>query len=356
MILSAILVVGASVTLAVTDSAPVENLSRVTRDSNPDPAPVYKGDTSSNTVDISSPVSSSLQQTSHPKPVYKPPRPTTTPPPNHKLIVGNWIAQWDTKYKAWFYYNINTEKSTWVKPEELNHIAFKDPDNKYSDLQNSIETSAYSNGRRYGRPYKRPYSANANRRTIVESGTDEFFGLDTTTFKKEGFAAGFMNKLSKFYEDTGKDYVSDLYSDAMSDYFGGLVQLVGWFLMGSSTLIFHEIMKGVNNGKRSFGDSPAIEYFTGRTFEEADGTQKYSLPFMEDILGLKMSIPIDESLSGCYKDRESCVNKDFPAEVDHLLGNMIAVKDFFWSWLELSEKIGTVINGDNDFDDDYDET
>ena len=59
----------------------------------------------------------------------------------------------------------------------------------------------------------------------MESGTDEFFGLDTTTFKKEGFAAGFMNKLSKFYEDTGKDYVSDLYSDAMSDYFGGLVQV-----------------------------------------------------------------------------------------------------------------------------------
>lgn len=43
-------------------------------------------------------------------------------------------------------------------------------------------------------------------------------------------------------------------------------------------------------------------------------------------------------------------------QVDHLLGNMIAVKDFFWSWLELSEKIGTVINADNDFDDDYEET
>ena len=54
--------------------------------------------------------------------------------------------------------------------------------------------------------------------------------------------------------------------------------------MGSGTLIFHEIMKGVNNGKRSFGDNPVMEYFTGRAIEEADGTQKLSLPFMEDIL------------------------------------------------------------------------
>ena len=23
-------------------------------------------------------------------------------------ISGNWIAQWDTQYKAWFYYNIKT--------------------------------------------------------------------------------------------------------------------------------------------------------------------------------------------------------------------------------------------------------
>ena len=24
------------------------------------------------------------------------------------LLQGNWIAQWDTQYKAWFYYNIKT--------------------------------------------------------------------------------------------------------------------------------------------------------------------------------------------------------------------------------------------------------
>ena len=25
-----------------------------------------------------------------------------------KILVGNWVAQWDEKYKTWFYYNINT--------------------------------------------------------------------------------------------------------------------------------------------------------------------------------------------------------------------------------------------------------
>merc|ERR1719458_2253158 len=46
-------------------------------------------------------------------------------PESHKLIIGNWIAQWDTQYKAWFYYNIKTATSTWIKPPELAHVAFK---------------------------------------------------------------------------------------------------------------------------------------------------------------------------------------------------------------------------------------
>jgi len=322
-------------------------LSRVVRESRP--APVYNGESSPKTVDISSPLSGSMQHASHanPNPVYPPPRPSTTIPPNHKLIVGNWIAQWDTKYEAWFYYNINTEKSTWVKPKELSHVSFKDPDMKHTGaMRNSIESRAYDHGRRYGRPYKRPYSANSNRRTLVESGQDEYFGLNTTVFKNDGFFAGFMNKLGDFYEDTGKDYISDLYSDALEDYFGGTVQLVGWFLMGSFAVVWNEMMVGIK-GKRSFGEKNSLtEFFTGRAIEDEHGNKSYSLPFMEDLLGLKMRIPIDESLQGCYKNRESCVNKDFPAEVDHLLGNMVAVKDFFWKWLELSEKIGTLIDHD----------
>ena len=26
----------------------------------------------------------------------------------HKLMVGDWIAQYDTTYSAWFFYNIKT--------------------------------------------------------------------------------------------------------------------------------------------------------------------------------------------------------------------------------------------------------
>ena len=32
-------------------------------------------------------------------------------PPTHKLMVGDWIAQWDASYNAWFFYNIKTGKS-----------------------------------------------------------------------------------------------------------------------------------------------------------------------------------------------------------------------------------------------------
>jgi len=343
MFVSAILVLGVAAVVAA-ETVP---LSRVVRDSQP--APVYTGQQSRpKTVDISSPLPSGLQLTSNPdpNPVYPPNPTTTTTPPHHKLIVGNWIAQWDTKYKAWFYYNINTEKSTWVKPKELRHVSFKDPDmKKTGPMRNSIETSAHGHGRPYGRPFKRPYSANGNRRTIVETGTDEYYGLDTSVFKNEGVFAGIMNQLTSFYEDTGKDYISDLYSDALEDYFGGTVQLVGWFLMGSFAMVWNEMMIGIK-GKRGFAGNPLTEFFTGRAIEDENGNMSYTLPFMEDLLGLEMRIPIDESLAGCYKERESCVNKDFPAEVDHLLENIVLVKNFFWKWLELSEKIGVLVDSD----------
>ena len=64
----------------------------------------------------------------------------------HRLMVGDWIAEWDFTYGAWFYYNTKTgglfivqlnttfhlasefpEKSTWEQPPEMAHIKFKDP-------------------------------------------------------------------------------------------------------------------------------------------------------------------------------------------------------------------------------------
>ena len=62
-----------------------------------------------------------------------------------RLIVGDWVAQWDDTYGTWFYYNSRTggvagtwldfflfltdnlEKSTWEQPREMAHIVFRDP-------------------------------------------------------------------------------------------------------------------------------------------------------------------------------------------------------------------------------------
>ena len=29
-------------------------------------------------------------------------------PGTYKIMVGNWVAQWDTLYRSWFYYNTKT--------------------------------------------------------------------------------------------------------------------------------------------------------------------------------------------------------------------------------------------------------
>ena len=42
-----------------------------------------------------------------------------------RISIGDWIAQWDTEYEDWFYYNVITQQSTWIKPRELGHITFK---------------------------------------------------------------------------------------------------------------------------------------------------------------------------------------------------------------------------------------
>ena len=42
-------------------------------------------------------------------------------PPTHKLMVGDWIAQWDASYNAWFFYNIKTGNYS-VKSGLPNHL------------------------------------------------------------------------------------------------------------------------------------------------------------------------------------------------------------------------------------------
>ncbi|XP_023330384.1 uncharacterized protein LOC111702835 [Eurytemora carolleeae] len=53
--------------------------------------------------------------------------PASADPSNTYLQVGNWIAQWDAQYSAWYYYNTETRISTWDKPDDLKGLDFKDP-------------------------------------------------------------------------------------------------------------------------------------------------------------------------------------------------------------------------------------
>ena len=48
-------------------------------------------------------------------------------PGTFKIMVGNWVAQWDSLYKSWFYYNAKTDYSTWDKPKELMHVSLNPP-------------------------------------------------------------------------------------------------------------------------------------------------------------------------------------------------------------------------------------
>ena len=83
------------------------------------------------------------------------------------------------------------------------------------------------------------------KRIFVESDKGEYFGLNTTIFKTDGLLGGMYKKLVNYYDDTAKvtpwllpikynistsgfpcqDYLSGVYSDALDDYLGGLIQV-----------------------------------------------------------------------------------------------------------------------------------
>ena len=76
-----------------------------------------------------------------------------------------------------------------------------------------------------------------------------------------------------------------------------------------------------------------------------------------EIQGLKLVFPVDNSLQGCYKDRASCVARDFQGEVsflrfltnreiylpffqlDHLLTSFSDLWDFGQKWFGLYDKV-----------------
>jgi len=43
------------------------------------------------------------------------------------LRIGDWTAQWSQADRAWYYYNHNSKVSTWLKPTDLRHVIFANP-------------------------------------------------------------------------------------------------------------------------------------------------------------------------------------------------------------------------------------
>jgi len=265
-------------------------------------------------------------------------------PPTHKLMVGDWIAQWDASYNAWFFYNIKTEESTWVKPKELHHVVFNSPPQTGANkvprnaggAANAIPTrGAYSGIPQAGAKQQVFYPPAQEK--ILESSSGAFFGFNTTTFAERGLISGVYDSLAGIYDNIVQAYVEDVYTDVIEGYTIATIKLVGWFFFGSFLILKGSVLNYLNGSKRDFDGRSLTESFSGRAIDDGSGVVNYTLPYLED---LKLTFPVDNSLLTCYKDRESCVSNDLPTELNQFLNNMFAVKDFFFKWLELGEKIG----------------
>jgi len=256
----------------------------------------------------------------------------TTPTP-HKLMVGDWIAQWDITYKAWFFYNIKTEESTWVKPGALAHVAFNTP----ATDKKSVEKAAYATKRK----------KNKNER-VFQSEPDQFFGFDTSPFSRKnlqekGVVKAFKSSLDGIYDNIVKDYISSVFSGAIEDYVGATVKFVGWFVVGSAIVVSGAVINALNTGtvggKRSF---PGF----GRLEGPEHNMIRVDLPFIQ---GIDMTFPYDESIFDCYKERETCKNRDLQGEIGHLIESVSTIKDFAMEWLQLGEQLGhQAMEGDYD--------
>jgi len=247
----------------------------------------------------------------------------------HKLMVGDWIAQYDTTYSAWFFYNIKTEESTWIKPKELHHVVFNSPPTGTEGSQSAVELYGDKNQER-----------DSDTERFGESEPGEFFGFDTSPFSsynlaRTGLVGSIQDSFTGIYDNIVKDYVTSVFTDSIEGYVGATIKLVGWFLVGSMILIFGALINFSGSSKRSFSDNGVINL---------------NLPFLQ---GVDLEFPVDDTMFGCYKDRDSCVKRDLQGEIGHLVSSVSTVKDFMFNWLEFGEKIGHMaMEGDAEDDDD----
>lgn len=266
-------------------------------------------------------------------------------PPTHKLMVGDWIAQWDASYNAWFFYNIKTEESTWVKPKELHHVVFNSPPPTGKKVPRNIAGAAniirphggYSGIPQAAAKHQLSYPPQQAKEKILESSSGAFFGFNTTPFAERGVIGGVYDSLAGIYDNIVQAYVEDVYTDVIEGYTIATIKLIGWFFFGSFLILKGSVLNYLNGSKRDFDGRSLTESFTGRTIDDRNKVVNFTLPYLEE---LHLTFPVDNSLLTCYKDRDSCVRNDLPTELNQFLNNVFAVKDFFWKWLELGEKIG----------------
>lgn len=289
-------------------------------------------------------------------------------PATQKLILGDWIAQWDTTYGAWFFYNINTEESTWIKPKELEHVVFNAPTKEElkgprGQLQGSRLLAQGGKAQKQKvlggiptwnsgaiAPFRRPpprQLAPAQEKILLESTSGDFFGFNTTSFAQRGVLGGIRDSLAGIYDNIVKDYVTDVYTDVIEGYTIATIKLMGWFFFGGFLIAKGAILNGLVDdfGGRSLKAVSLTEAVTGRSHGD-EPAANYTLPLIE---GLELTFPIEDSLLTCYKGRQSCVDNDLPSEVETLVRNFSDLREFFDRWVELFERVEhMVIEGEEE--------
>lgn len=268
-------------------------------------------------------------------------------PAAHKMKIGDWIAQWDEEYQAWFFYNAITEISTWIKPKELWHVSFNKP--RPLDQQSHLNTIDTISIRDY-QDTSREQSRNndgIDEKVFLASDANgtEFFGFDIPQGKVDPYTGdvsldpwtAFYDSLTGIYDNIVKDYVEDIYEDVIEGYTLATVKLLGWFFFGSMLVAKGAFLDTINAGRSLDGPLEMKEF-------KVNMSLPFNLPMMESI---PSTFSLDNSLLSCYGNRYSCVNDNLPGEVDHLISNIVGLKRFASNWMDLGEKIRHIaVEGD----------
>lgn len=267
-------------------------------------------------------------------------------PATHKMKVGDWVAQWDEVYKAWFFYNVETQMSTWVKPKELWHVSFNQPPPDETLISMNLIDTGESNTIKDHLLINTPSLSKDQPEDKILLSSDngtEFFGFPIPQGKKDPYSGdisgvdpwtAYYSSLSAIYDNIVKSYVEGIYTDVIEEYTLATVKLIGWFFFGSFLIAKGAVMNSINEGKKLMG---------GRELT-TDFKLNMTIPMLEDI---PASFSLDNSLLSCYKDRQTCVDDDLPGEVTRLIDRVTGLKKFATEWLDLGEKIAHItIEGD----------